>query len=349
MHVMEPAGAPESQDSAPKAREAHEAHEAGEVGEAGEAQPVRDPAEPSVRPRLAADLVRLVRPLHSAKALLLVPIAFIDVAAPWTLTAVGRVAWATLAFILAAAAVYVGNDIVDRRRDRHHPVKRHRPIAAGRVPVWGGYVYCGVLLALLAAVLVVAAQPFWPVPAYLVLNLAYSRFLKHIPLIDLGTLALGFVLRVLQGYLALGVRVEGWLLVAVFSLSLVLLIGKRRQELLDSGAVHRPALHGYSIELANWLLQITSVFALVAGLMYIGNAAPFGPHYGQPAMVLSTPFALFTLFRYLQIQLMGRDGGDPVRLLLRDRVIVITSVLWAAALGVTMLLARYPALAAVLS
>ncbi len=326
MHVMEPAGAPESsprQDATP------------------------EHAVPG-RPRLATDLIRLIRPLHSAKALLLVPIGLIDVS-PWTLAAVVRVGWAAVAFILASAAVYVGNDIADRHRDWHHPVKRHRPIAAGRVPVWGGYAYCGGLLALLTAVIVLASQPYWPLLAYLVLNVAYSRFLKHVPLIDLGAVALGFVLRVVQGYLALDEQVTGWLLVAVFSLSLVLLIGKRRQELLESGAVHRPALHGYSVELANWLLQITSVFALVAGLMYIGTAAPFGPDHSQTAMVLSTPFALFALFRYLQIQLIGHGGGDPVRLLLRDRVIVITSMLWAVALGVTLLLARYPALAAVLS
>ncbi|HEU5160962.1 MAG TPA: UbiA prenyltransferase family protein [Streptosporangiaceae bacterium] len=328
MHVMEPAGKPESSQDA---------------GRAPGMRPHQDARVPPGRPRPVVDLIRLVRPLHSAKALLAVPIVLIDVA-PWTLAAVGRVAWAALAFILASAAVYVGNDIADRDRDRHHPVKRHRPLAAGRVPVWGGYVYCGVLLALLTVVIVVAALPYWPLLAYLGLNLAYSRFLKHIPLIDLGAVAFGFVLRVLQGYLVLGERVEGWLLVAVFSLSLVLLVGKRRQELLDSGVMHRPALHGYSVELANWLLQITSVFALVAGLMYIDTAAPFGPHYGQPAMVLSTPPALFVLFRYLQIQLLGRGAGDPVRVLLRDRVIVVTSVVWAAGLGVTLLLARYPAL-----
>jgi decaprenyl-phosphate phosphoribosyltransferase len=328
MHVMEPPGAPQR---APGQARGPSTAAAAAVGRSGP----------------AADLLRLVRPLHSAKALLLVPIGLVELS-PWTLAGLERIGWATLAFILASAAVYVGNDIADRDRDRHHPVKRHRPIAAGRVPVWGGYVYCAGLLALLGAVIVVAVQPYWPVLAYLALNLAYSRFLKHVPLIDLGTLAAGFVLRVVQGYLALGERITGWLLVTVFSLALVLLIGKRRQELLESGAVHRPALHGYTVELANWLLQITSVFALVAGLMYIGTAAPFGPDYGAAAMVLSTPFALFALFRYLQIMLLGRGGADQVRLLLRDRVIVVTAVLWAAALGVTLVLAHHPVPAAVL-
>jgi decaprenyl-phosphate phosphoribosyltransferase len=296
------------------------------------------------RPCLVADLVGLVRPLHSAKALLLVPIALFDASA-WTLAAVGRVAWAAAAFILASAAVYVGNDIVDRHRDRHHRIKRHRPIAAGRVRVLVGYLYCAVLLGLLAVVLGVGPGPYWPVLAYLVLNLAYSGVLKHISLVDVGVVALGFVLRVIQGYLALGERVAGWLLVTVFSLSLLLLIGKRRHELLEAGAVHRPALRGYSVELANWLLQVTSVLALVSGLIYLGTESPFGPDYGQVAMVLSTPFALFALFRYLHVQLIGRDGGDPVRILLRDRVMITISTLWAATLAIILVLAHNPALA----
>jgi len=295
-------------------------------------------------PSLAVDLLRLIRPSHAAKAFLLVPIALIG-AAPWPPTVVARVAWAAVAFVLASAVVYVGNDIADRHRDRYHEVKCRRPIAARRVPVWGGYLYCAVLLVLLAAVIVVAAIPYWPVLAYLALNVAYSGVLKHVPLVDVGTVALGFVLRVFQGYLAAGERIAGWLLITVFSLSLLLLIGKRRRELLEAGTSHRPALHGYSVELTNWLLQVTAVLALVSGLLYLSTESPFGPDYGQAAMVLSTPFALFALFRYLHLQLVGRDNGDPVRMLLRDRVMVTISVLWAATLGVTLLLAHNPALA----
>ncbi|MFC4586665.1 UbiA prenyltransferase family protein [Sphaerisporangium corydalis] len=296
------------------------------------------------RPALVVDLVRLVRPLHSAKALLLMPVALIG-ASPWTLAAVGGVAWAALAFILASAAVYVGNDIADRHRDRRHPVKCHRPIAAGRVPVWGGYVYCAALLGLLAAVVGTGQGTYWPVPVYLALNVAYSRVLKHIPLVDVVTVALGFVLRVVQGYIATGERVAGWLLVTVFSVSLLLLIGKRRQELLEVGAAHRPALAGYSVELANALLQITAVLALVAGLIYLNTEAPFGPDHGGTAMVLSTPFALFALFRYLQIQLAGQGGTDPVRVLLHDRVMVGVCALWMAVLAATLVLTHYPVLA----
>jgi 4-hydroxybenzoate polyprenyltransferase len=259
-------------------------------------------------------------------------------ATPPSLSEVVGVAWATVAFMLASAAVYIGNDIADRHRDRLHPVKCARPVAAGRVGVLTAAACCAVLLAVLAAIVARAPASSWPVLVYLVLNVAYSRGLKHVPLVDVGVVAAGFVLRVVQGYEVTGDRVPSWLLITVFAMSLLLLIGKRRQELLEAGAVHRPALRGYSMELTNWLLQIASVLALVSGLMYLRDEGPFGPQHGQTAMMLSTPFALFALFRYLQMQLVDKQGGDPVRLLLRDRVMVANSMLWAAALGVTLVL-----------
>lgn len=298
------------------------------------------------RKRRVADLAALIRPSHTAKAILLVPVALIG-APSLSLAEVVGVVWATVAFMVASAAVYIGNDIVDRHRDRLHPVKCDRPIAAGRVGVLTAGVCCAVLLAVLAAIVARAPASSWPVLVYLVLNIAYSRLLKHIPLVDVGTVAVGFVLRVVQGYEVTGDRVPAWLLITVFSMSLLLLLGKRRQELLEGGAVHRPALRGYSMELTNWLLQIASVLALVSGLMYLRDEGPFGPQHGQTAMMLSTPFALFALFRYLQMQLMDKAGGDPVRVLLRDRVMVVNSMLWAATLGVTFVLVHHPSLAAV--
>ncbi|WP_189161403.1 UbiA prenyltransferase family protein, partial [Sphaerisporangium melleum] len=297
MHVVESADVPESPQRT---------------------EPAPDrPAE--ARSNLIADLAGLIRPSHTAKAILLVPVALIGTR-PWSVAALAGIISATIAFILAAAVVYIGNDIADRDRDRHHPVKRHRPIASGRVGVPCALLFAGVLLVLLGAIVIRSPAAYWPLLVYLALNVAYSRRLKHIPLVDVGTVAAGFVLRVVQGYEVTGGQVPAWLLITVFSMSLLLLLGKRRQELLDGGAAHRPALSGYSMELTNWLLQIASVLSLVSGLMYLRDEGPFGPQHGQTAMMLSTPFALFALFRYLQIQLVDEGGGDPVRVLLRDRV-----------------------------
>ncbi|HEY0698050.1 MAG TPA: UbiA prenyltransferase family protein [Micromonospora sp.] len=296
------------------------------------------------RPGTAADLLALARPAHWAKSLLVVPIALVD-APVWTTAALGRLGWAVLAFMLAASTVYVGNDIADRHRDRHHPVKRHRPVAAGRIPVAVAWLYCAALGTALGLLLVTGpAGQWWPVLAYLLLNLLYSRGLKHVPLVEAGVVAAGFVLRVVQGYLATRGPVSGWLLVAVFAGCLLLIVGKRRQELLEATAAHRPALRGYSVELAGHLLQLASALTVTAGLLYLRTEAPFAP-YGQVAMLVSTPLALFAMSRYLQLVLVHRAGGDPVRLLLRDRAVLVTGVLWLAALGGVLVAARFPDLA----
>lgn len=287
------------------------------------------------RPVRATDLVALLRPLHAAKSLLLVPVALLETRM-WTLDAAHAVGQATLAFVLASACVYVGNDIADRTRDRQHPTKRYRPIASGRVGVPAGLVCCGILLLPLG--FLVAAEPsrYWPVLVYLALNVAYTGFLKHVPLVDVGTVALGFVLRVAQGYVVLGLRLPGWLAVAVLSLSLLLLIGKRRTELLVSGATHRPALRGYSIELVDQLMPFTGVLAVVAGLLHLATEAPFGDHRNA-AVLLSALFAIFALFWYLQVLLVAGGGGDPVRTVLGDRVLVGACLVWAGALAVTVM------------
>lgn len=297
-------------------------------------------AEPALRVGgIVADLVTLARPTHAAKSMLLVPLAFLT-APRWTAAGLVQVAWATAAFVLAGACVYVGNDLADRGRDRLHPVKCLRPIAAGRVPVAVGYLYCAGLLAALAAVAGRGGGRYWPVLAYLGLNIAYSAALKHVPLVDVGVVAFGLVLRVVQGYVSTGQQVPGWLLVAVFSVALLMLIGKRRDELVRAGPGHRPALRGYSLALTDQLLPLTGTLAVVAGLVYLSSQSPFGA-YGSVAMLLSTPFALFALARYLQVLLVDGGGGDPVRVLLGDRTLLGAALLWACALGTTFLLARY--------
>lgn len=280
-------------------------------------------------------LVALARPLHATKNLLLVPVALLD-SPHWTAGQLAVVAWPVLAFTLAGAAVYVGNDITDRDRDRHHAVKRHRPIAAGEISVPAGLLYCATLLGLLGTLVAVApGGPYWPVLAYLVLNIAYSRGLKHVPLVDVGVVALGFVLRVVQGYVTIGVPVPTWLLVAVFSMCLLLLVGKRRHELVTAGPVHRPALRGYSVELTDQLLPVCGTLSIAGGLAHLATDAAFGD-YHRLAVLLSAPFALLVLFRYLQVLVVHRDGGDPVRILLRDRAMVLAGALWLGALAVVL-------------
>jgi decaprenyl-phosphate phosphoribosyltransferase len=278
------------------------------------------------------DLVLLARPAHWAKNVLVVPLALADPAA-WSHTALERVAWAILVFILASMLVYLINDTVDRRLDRRHPTKRDRPLAAGRIPAPLVISYGLVITAGFGVLVFVAPHgASWPVLGYLVLNVVYTCGLKHFPLLDIGAVSAGFVLRAVQGYLAADIRVAGWLLLTIFAGSLLLLLGKRRRELLEVGAGHRPSLRGYTVELTNHLLFLTGALCLISALAYLRTEAPIAPH-GHAAMLISAPFALYAVSRYLQIVLVRDGGGDPVRTLLGDPALIAAVALWAVALG----------------
>jgi decaprenyl-phosphate phosphoribosyltransferase len=231
-----------------------------------------------------------------------------------------HVATAVLGFILASALVYVLNDIADRDRDRLHVTKRLRPIASGRVTPWQAGGLALMLLAGLALVIGPDVASWWPLLTYLVVNLAYSFFLKHVPLLDLFAVAVGFVLRLVQGYTAIDASPSGWLTLCVLSVCLLLILGKRRHELRVAGAAHRPALAGYNEHLLDQLLGLTAASALITYQLYASSFSG--------TALLTAPFALFALFRYLQVVLVHSAGGSPVRVLLRDGVMLGNAGLW---------------------
>jgi len=278
---------------------------------------------------VAWDLLRLARPGQWPKNVLVVSVPLLDLPS-WSLAVVPRLAWAVAAFTLASILVYVLNDLMDRGRDAANPSKWDRPLASGRLPVPAAVVFAAGVAVLLAVML--AMQPLswvWPIGTYLLLNLGYSLGLKHVALLDVFFVAAGFGLRVMLGYLALGINVSVWLLTCVFSLCLLLTMGKRRQELLVSGGGHRPALRGYTVGLADQLMLLTAVLTTACYLLYVRTEAPLGQHAALAA-VLTGPLAPFGLFRYLQLVVVQGSGENPVRTLLRDPALVINAVLWAA-------------------
>ncbi|MGW0507531.1 UbiA prenyltransferase family protein [Micromonospora sp. NPDC003241] len=295
-----------------------------------------------VRPLLLPrHLLALARPGHVVKNLLAVPLALVDTPV-WTASALWRCLWAIVAFTLASSVIYVLNDIADRHLDREHPDKQHRPIAAGHVPVPVAWAYAVLLAVGLVAVTVTGPEmTWWPLITYLALSAAYSRWLKHLPLLDVCVVSTGFVLRVLQGYAATETVPASLLLTAVFSGCLVLILGKRRHELAALGTPHRPALHGYNLLLADHLLGLTTSLAGTTFLLYLHLDAPIAA-YPPVVLALVVPLGLLAAFRYLQAVLVLRTGGDPIRILLRDRTIVGCAVLIGVVLAVAQINARYP-------
>jgi decaprenyl-phosphate phosphoribosyltransferase len=298
-----------------------------------ETPPTRVPHTPTgptaVRRTPLPDLLTLSRPYQWPKNPLAVALALLTNPV-WDAGTLLAIAWSTGLFVLASVAVYALNDILDRHRDSLHPVKRHRPLASGRLGIGTTLVYLVAVCALFAAgVALVTPARCWPVLVYLGLNLAYSVRLKHVPLIDAFCVAFGFVLRTLQGYTATGQPASGWLLLSVFALCLLFVFGKRRAELARGNAAHRPALRGYTVAYLDHLTIISATLATVGYLLCIRTDVVL--HQGTATLILLTaPCAFFAVFRYLQLLAVGQGGADPVRTLSGDRLLIGSGLLWGA-------------------
>jgi len=279
------------------------------------------------------DTFRLLRPHQWTKnGILLAGLIFSGSAGDWPKTV--TVFLATGLFCLISSAVYVINDIIDADADRHHPQKAARPIAAGRIKPAAAVV----LAIIMAAAALVGAYLlhlglFIAACAYLALNLFYSAILKHVVIIDVMTIAVGFVLRALAGAMVIEVRFSGWLLVTSFLLALLLGLGKRRHELLfldETGAEHRRILARYSDRYLDQLIGIVTPAVLVCYLLYV-ISPEVSVRLGTEYLWLTIPFVMYGIFRYLYLVYQQNQGGSPARLLLTDRPLLLTISLWLLA------------------
>jgi 4-hydroxybenzoate polyprenyltransferase len=231
---------------------------------------------------------------------------------------------AAVAFALAASAVYVLNDFTDRARDREHPEKRHRPLAAGLVSGQAALLLAGACM-LFALTLAYAAAPtvLLIVIAYALLNIAYSLKLKHIVLLDVFVIAAGFMLRILAGTLGVGIAPSHWLLLCGLMLTLFLGFAKRRAELKALKALegrakaHRKVLDDYDPQLLDQLIAICAANTIVSYSLYTVSAETLAMH-GTAHLIYSVPFVAYGIFRYLFLLHRRAGGGDPATALLRD-------------------------------
>ncbi len=237
------------------------------------------------------------------------------------LASVARELAAVLLFCALASAVYLFNDLLDRERDRLHPEKRLRPIAAGDLSVSIAAGAAGVLAAGGVAGGFLLAPPFgWAAAAYLVLQTAYSLWLKHWVLVDVFAIAAGFVLRVVAGALAIAVPISDWLYLCTLLLALFLALAKRRAELSTlegDAASHRKNLALYSVPLLDQLITIVSACTVLAYALYT-LAPETVQKFHTHALGLTVPCVIFGLFRYLFLIHRRGAGGSPEKVLLGD-------------------------------
>lgn len=237
------------------------------------------------------------------------------------------------AFSLVSSSIYILNDIIDRKKDREHPVKCKRPIAAGKIPLVesiclsGGVFVTGIMLGL-----VITKSLLYILLTYAAINIAYSLYLKHMVIIDVMTIAAGFVLRALAGVAATGVGTTSWFILCIFMLALFLGLAKRYGELVaqtEGNGKTRRVLNYYSLELVRTLSIIVTAIMLTSYALFAQSSDSLSDF---PLMLLTLPIVLYGVFRYWYLVLVQGKGEQPEEILLNDRGILFTVIVYILAI-----------------
>ena len=233
-------------------------------------------------------------------------------------------------FCLISGAVYIINDLVDLSRDKNHPKKRHRPLPSGQIDPTFAAIFAGLLCVVgITAGFLLDAQFGLVISAYLALMLLYSFWLKNIVILDVMTIAVGFVLRVAAGVVVIPVeRFSPWLYVFMTFLALFMATAKRRHELVllaENANNHRAILEEYNIQFLDDIISLVVTSSIITYSLYTFSAPSLPANY---AMMLTIPFVLYGLFRYLYLVRVRGKGGAPEELLLQDLPLLLSVLLF---------------------
>lgn len=240
---------------------------------------------------------------------------------------------AFVAFCVVSSATYLLNDVYDREADRVHPTKRNRPIASGALPVSVAVSAAVILYVVgLAGSFLLTWKLLAVLLGYLILTVAYSVRLKHVVILDVLILAIGFVLRAFAGTVAIDVNLSVWLFLCTILLALFLALTKRRAEMtVFEGAIQqRSVLANYSLPLLDQMISVVTASTVVSYAIYTTTPSEFHTRN----LVLTVPFVLYGIFRYLYLVYQKQVGTDPDRALFRDVPFVINTLLWLIVSGV---------------
>jgi 4-hydroxybenzoate polyprenyltransferase len=287
---------------------------------------------------ILAALLQSMRPKQWSKNIVVVVPFVFTLNQAWTPFSqdMYRLLWlsflAFVIFCMLSGAVYVINDVADIEKDRLHPTKRNRPLPSGRLPR-------NVALAAATALLVAAlAAAIWLRPlfaliglGYVLINVGYSLVLKHWVIVDVFAVSSGFVLRAVAGAVVMGVPISPWLYVVAILLSLFISINKRRNELVllaGEAANHRPTLGDYSLPLLDEMTAVVTSATVMAYSLYTFSAETLPNDH---SMMLTIPFVIYGIFRYLYLIHVKHEGGDPSELVIKDRPLLVSIGLWGLA------------------
>lgn len=273
-------------------------------------------------------LLRLLRPQQWTKNLA----AFAGVIFGGRITEPGSVLLdlvVVMVFTAASAATYVFNDLRDVEYDRQHPTRRLRPLAAGEIShAAARCLGAGLAVAALLVAALLGARTFACLALYLAINAAYSMRLKHVPLLDVCCIAMGYVLRVLAGIYVLGDMPTAWIVLCTFFLALFLGFSKRRSELAAQASPSgdsRPVLLGYTRDTLDSLLGSSATMAVMSYALFTATSGK------NPTLIVTVPIVYFAIMHYKRLVLHEDLGEEPDQILLRDRTIQVSIVLWLLA------------------
>lgn len=279
------------------------------------------------------DIARVIRPQQWIKnVFVLVPLFFggslldtTDIVAAVT---------AAMAFCFISSSIYCLNDIIDVEDDRRHPTKCHRPIAAGKISVAQAYVMMALMVALsFGSVALLGGYALGVgvvVGLYMLMNVAYCLVLKRYAILDVCTIAFGFVLRLFAGGIATGIGLSNWIVLMTFLLTLFLSFAKRRDDVLkmnQTGHAPRKNTSRYNLDFINQAITITATVTLVCYVMYTVSPE-VEQRIGTRYLYLTTVFVIIGILRYLQLTLVDNKSGDPTKAMLHDRVLQAVVLLW---------------------
>lgn len=239
--------------------------------------------------------------------------------------------FAFVAFSLTASAVYVFNDYLDIEDDRQHPKKRFRPLASGKVSkktaVW---LITGLVAVGLGLMVWIDISAFYVLAFYVLLNLAYTLRLKHVAVLDVSIIALGFVLRLFVGSFVTGVPLSMWIVVMTFLLALFLALAKRRDDVLiylETGQKMRKVIDGYNLKFLDSAMVMMGSVVIVAYTLYTISTDVTSRLHSE-YLYLTVVFVILGILRYMQIAFVDEDSGSPTRIMLRDRFLFTIVIGW---------------------
>ena len=270
--------------------------------------------------KLINSIIRLIRVRQYIKnTFVLAPLLFSSSFS--NIEAVKNAFIAALLFCIASSSAYIINDIRDIDKDRRHPIKSvTRPLASGDLKVRQALALLLFFYAFLSYFFNLFPNVIYVIVIYLFLNVLYSYYLKNQPVLDIFSIASGFVLRVVAGSVAIGVPISSWMCITTMCLALYLAAVKRRQELSVQGTASRGVLEYYTLELINRYAEMSAIGALVFYSMYVTSA--------KPELVITIPLVLFGLFRYWFLVETVDAGESPTDAVLSDLPLIFTLITW---------------------